>query len=98
MTVRPWKTCKLRPGSPLSFNGKVRVTLTHVEQVRLGDMTEADCRADGFDSCRAFHAAFRAHYPASSRDSLVWLLRFDPPAKDSDQSARASATSVGGPA
>jgi hypothetical protein len=78
-TIRPWKTCKLKPGAVLSFNGKVRTVVTRVEQRRLGDLTDADARADGFDSCREFRRAFREHYPATSADALVWVLTFAPP-------------------
>lgn len=96
-TIRTWKTCKLTVGSPLSFNGKIRVQLTHVEARRLGDLTDADARADGFATLDDFRDAFHHHYPAASADTRVWVLRFAPP-KDSDQSARAAVASAAGPA
>lgn len=75
-TIRPWKRCKLVPGDPLSFNGKIRAAITQVEQRRLGDLTEADARADGFVSRRAFVRAFREYYPHATPDASVWILHF----------------------
>ena len=39
-TIRPWRTCSLRAGSVVSFNGRVRVTLTAVEHRRFGDLDD----------------------------------------------------------
>jgi hypothetical protein len=78
-TIRPWKTCKLRPGAVLSFNGRLRARLTAAVPGRLGDVTAADARADGFATLREFRAAFLAHYPASTDDTPIWTLHFAHP-------------------
>ena len=78
-TIRPWKVCSLKPGAVLSFNGRVRVTITEVAHVRYGDLTDADAQADGFASRLELDTAFRSHYPGVTVDSLVWVLRFAPP-------------------
>lgn len=80
-TIRAWKTCKLERGSSLSFNGKMRVTLTRVEQRRLGDLTDDDARADGFATCADFQHAFRSYYPAATDDTIVSILHFASPSQ-----------------
>lgn len=95
-TIRPWKTCRLRPGVTLSFNGRVRARLRSVEQVPLSAIDDHAARADGFASRRAFLKAIRSHYPTLANDALVWVLAFDPPNR-SAQSARATAASARGP-
>ena len=87
-TIRPWKVCRLRPGGTLVFNGKITTVITQVEQRRLGDLTAADIKADGFASRADFERAFHEHYPASTPNTVVWILRFHPP-----HSRRANATS-----
>jgi hypothetical protein len=78
-TMRPWKTCTLQRGRTLTFNGRVRVTLTKVEQRRLLDLTDDDARADGHTDRYDLRRAFRRHYPTSSRDVRVWVLTFTGP-------------------
>lgn len=87
-TIRPWARCYLRPGSPISFNGRHRAVCTSVERVRLADLTLADIQADGFGTHDEFDRAFRALYPAATADTLVWVIRFEP-VKDSAHMARA---------
>jgi ASC-1-like (ASCH) protein len=77
-TVRLWKSCRLQPGDPLSFNGRVRATITAVEQRRLGDLDDRDALADGFPSQSAFRRAFREYYPLASLDSPVTVLHSKP--------------------
>lgn len=86
-TIRPWPRCSLRPGSPISFNGRVRATCTAVERTRLADLIDADICADGFVSRADFNAAFREFYPHATPETLVWVIRFA--LKDSAQSDRA---------
>jgi hypothetical protein len=74
-TIRPWKVCKLKPGSILSLNGKIRVTVTKVEQIHIDDVDDRRALADGFVSRRSFLRAFRQCYPAL-RPERVWVLTF----------------------
>lgn len=78
-TIRAWKTCRLLPGSSLSFNGKIRVALTQVEQTRLGALTDADAVADGFTTLADFTHAFHACYPRATAETSVFVLHFLPP-------------------
>jgi len=80
-TIRLWKVCNLRPGRSLTFNGRIRVTLTKVDHRRLGDLTDDDARLDGFTSRRALIAAIRLHYPGTSLDRMVWVLTFARPVR-----------------
>lgn len=79
-TIRPWKTCKLKPGRTVSFNGRLRVPLVKVAQVALHDIDDRAARADGFNSRREFLQAFRACYPGRDLSGmLVWVLTFTSP-------------------
>jgi hypothetical protein len=78
-TIRLWKVCNLLPGRTLTFNGRIRVTLTRVEHRRLGDLDDDDARLDGFSSRRALITAIREHYPGTSLDRMVWVLTFARP-------------------
>ena len=78
-TIRPWRHCRLVAGGSLSFNGRLRVTLTRVEQRRLCELTDDDAIADGFISRRSFVRVFRAHYGAVTPSSSVWILHFTNP-------------------
>ena len=78
-TLRPWKTCTLRRGRTMTFNGRVRVTLTKVEQRRLLDLTDDDARANGQADRYDLRRAFRRHYPDLPRDVRVWVLTFTRP-------------------
>ena len=75
-TIRPWPQCRLIPGSPISFNGHLRVVCTTVERLSLADLSDADIRADGFETQVNFRAAFLSHYPTATDDTLVWVIRF----------------------
>ena len=90
-TIRPWPRCYLRPGSAISFNGRVRATCTAVERLHLSEVGEDDARADGFADRADFERAFLAIYPHATSATPVWVIRFR--LNDSDQSARASDTS-----
>jgi len=78
-TIRPWRTCTLRVGTVLSFNGKIRVVLTKLEHRRVRELSDQDARADGFPSRAALRAALRSHYPTLTLDRRVWVLHFAVP-------------------
>lgn len=81
-TVRPWRRCKLQPGTVLSFNGRVRVTLLRVELVaRLDALPVASARAAGFSSRIACVRAMRANYPALDVSAPCVVLHFALPAQ-----------------
>ena len=86
-TIRPWPRCHLKPGSSISFNGRLRVVCAGVERARLADLSLSDIRSDGFKSREDFMRAFHALYPAATTDTAVWVIRFA--LTDSAHSARA---------
>jgi len=90
-TIRSWPRCHLRPGSPISFNGRHRAICTKITQMRVADLSDSDICDDGFDSRAAFYASFFALYPHATPETPVWVIRFA--LNDSAQSARASAVS-----
>ena len=94
-TIRLWPRCALRPGGPISFNGRTRAHCTSIDRVRLANLSDPDIRADGFASRTHFRTAFLSHYPTATDDSLVWVIRFA--LNDSAHIARATDRSHGNP-
>ncbi len=81
-TIRPWRRCKLQPGSVLSFNGRVRVVLQRVELVaRLDALPVAAARAAGYSSRAACLRALHALYPALDLSAPCVVLHFALPAQ-----------------
>ena len=78
-TIRPWRSCKLKPGDVLSFNGKVRAPLVRVTLCRLDTLTDAHIAADGFPSRAAFLRAYRSHYPSATKTAPCCVLEFSSP-------------------
>lgn len=89
-TIRPWPRCRLRPGSPISFNGHLRAVCTSVERRRIADLLDADIHADGFATRADFERAFHTTYEHATPETAVWVIRFE---LASSQSARAAVTS-----
>jgi len=59
--------------------GKARVGLIKVNCIRLesvSEISEADARAEGFESREAFLAAWKNLYPKSDLQENVWVLEF----------------------
>ncbi|MEQ8849437.1 ASCH domain-containing protein [Botrimarina sp.] len=52
-TIRLWKHRRMRAGQGSYVPGVGRVRITGVEQVGLGDLTDADARLDGFPTAEA---------------------------------------------
>jgi hypothetical protein len=75
-TLRPWKTCRMKPGDPLVFNGKVHATLTRVVQRELGTLSAADIQAEGFATREDFRRAVRRLYPTLTSTSPCVVLHF----------------------
>ena len=65
------------PGERFSLNG-INFEITAVCQQPLGDMTEADARAEGFDNLNEYqHLILRMHPGMQWQpDALVWLHQF----------------------
>lgn len=75
-TIRPWKTCTLKRGDPLTFSGNIKATITSVTPRRFDTLTKADICDDGFPSRAAFDAAVAAIYPDLPPDAPCVVLRF----------------------
>jgi len=96
-SIRTWRTCRLRPGDPLTFNNyrtSSRGVCTSVTRKRVGDLDVRDAQRDGFDTVWELRCALRKHYPTLTASTRVWVIGFDLlPPNDSAHSARAAAAS-----
>ncbi len=78
-TLRYWRHRRVRVGSVHAVRGLGAVRIDAVETVKWDDLTEADARADGFESLDALHEALAAMYPPDRRDGQhLFLVRFTP--------------------
>lgn len=80
-TIRPWRKCKLQPGTVLSFNGRVRVVLTRVEFSTLDALSVASARAAGFPSRAACQRQLHALYPTLASAAPCVVLHFALPSQ-----------------
>jgi len=73
-TVRRWATPRLKAGQRAFAPGIGWLTIDAVDVVAdLDHLTDADARADGFDTLAEMKAALRLLYPAQADDGRRWF-------------------------
>jgi hypothetical protein len=76
-TLRRWKRPMLRAGQIVASPGIGRLEIALVRPIEWDALTEADARADGFDSLADLNRAIRRIYPQSDGDGRSWFqVRF----------------------
>jgi hypothetical protein len=76
-TVRRWKSCAISAGDRVFSPGLGWLRVSACDRVELGDLKEADARADGFESLKELHKVLRRLYPKQSGDGRKWYrIRF----------------------
>jgi hypothetical protein len=76
-TIRRWARPLVRAGAEAYAPGIGWLAIESVESVELKDLSDADARADGFDSRARLMAALHALYPDQARDGKQWfMIRF----------------------
>jgi hypothetical protein len=79
-TLRRWRACKLKPGDRVRVPGVGELTLSAVESVQWADLTEADAKADGFESLAELNKVIARIYPNMADDGKAWFrIRFGAP-------------------
>jgi hypothetical protein len=79
-TLRRWRSCKLKPGDRVRVPGVGELTLSAVESVRWEDLTEADAKADGFETLAELNKVIARIYPDMEGDGKAWFrIRFGAP-------------------
>jgi len=71
-TLRRWKTCFLMPGEPTVSPGLGELRIIRCERIELGQLQEADARADGFASLAELRDTLGRLYPNQGRDGKQW--------------------------
>src|SRR3954462_8724112 len=82
-TIRLWTRANLRAGQISYTPGLGKMKITAIDQLAsLSDLTEADAKADGFDSLGELLAEIRRIYGKSiPKDRKVFRIKFDWPAE-----------------
>ena len=62
-TIRLWKYRRMRAGQRSYIPGVGHIRLTIVEEVDLGQLTDADARPDGFETADQLRAEIALLYP-----------------------------------
>lgn len=76
-TLRFWRRPMVQAGQVHTVRGLGRLRIEAVRRVDLAELTEADARADGFDSIRALGRALGQHYsPRQRRERVLYQVRF----------------------
>jgi len=71
-TLRRWMTCSLVPGERLVSPGLGWLRIIRCERIELGQLQEADARADGFASLTELRDTLGRLYPNHGRDGKQW--------------------------
>ncbi len=88
-TLRRWKRPMLRCGQTVTSPGIGNLRIASVKMVQWKNLTEADARADGFNTLDDLHRAVNRIYPKMATDGRSWFkigfellgpLAIDPPA------------------
>ena len=61
-TIRVWNHRRMRSGQRSYIPGFGRVRITCVERVKIGDLTDADARLDGFSTAEALRQELGSLY------------------------------------
>ena len=76
-TLRYWQRRMVRPGGLHTVPGLGKVHIDESRPVELGDLTDADAKADGFKSLRALKTALSDLYPPEYRQGRkLYMVRF----------------------
>ena len=76
-TLRYWRRRMVRPGSLHTVPGLGKVRINEAGPAELGDLTDADAEADGFEDLHALKAALHDLYPPEHREGRkLYLVRF----------------------
>ncbi len=67
-TLRYWKSARLRSGSVPLVPGLGRLRIERIVAVTIGDLTDADARADGFVDLTELQRALEEVYPIEARE------------------------------
>ena len=72
-TVRRWNRARLKAGQRAFAPGVGWLDIETVDAVDLASFTDADARADGFESLKEMFAALHEMYPDKARDGKQWF-------------------------
>ena len=76
-TLRYWQRRMVRPGSLHTVPGLGKVHIDEAGPVEFGDLTDADAKADGFESLRTLKTNLHELYPSECREGRkLYLVRF----------------------
>jgi len=76
-TLRFWRHARVRAGTVHTVRGLGRLHIEAVRDVDLADLTDADARADGFESLGALRRALGRHYAPEDRTGrTLYHVRF----------------------
>jgi hypothetical protein len=76
---------RCRVGQPLAVQpgrgqkAVCRVLVTEVSRARLGEMTDEDGRAEGYNDLQAFRAVWERMHGSWDPEAAVWVIRFQTP-------------------
>jgi hypothetical protein len=85
-TRRTWDKCRVKVGSvhiaQTGGFGKgakqfARLLITGVRRERLGDITEADAKAEGYPTVSDYKNIFASIYGRWTPDEMVWVVDFE---------------------
>ena len=72
-TIRRWTSPRLRAGQRAFAPGLGWLMIESVDVVELEHLSDADARADGFDTLRQMKRTLHELYPKQSRDGRRWF-------------------------
>jgi hypothetical protein len=71
-TLRRWKYARLHPGARALAPSVGWLKILACQQIQQADLTEADARADGFESLQKLLKTLREIYPNQDHDGRHW--------------------------